>query len=247
MTPENIDYDNLKKRGFLRQKQDGFFVLRTKMRHGVFGNTQLEKLIEISKKFGKGFIHATTRQGLEIPYIRFVDIPAAEVEIKASGLETGTSGPRLRTTTCCPGNNWCKSGLINTFALYDRIENELNIRCAMDLPHKFKIAISGCSNTCTRAQQSEIGIHGAIDLLSKDKRIGYAVYLGGCGGKTPRMGFKLENVLSEDEVLELIKNVVQFYKEKAASKQRLALLIEQIGKEPFLNEVGYYKTGGKNV
>jgi len=237
MTQE-IDYDALKKRGFLRQKQEGYFILRLRRRYGVFENIHLQKIIGISHKYGKGLLHVTTRQGLEIPYIRYEDIEAVEWEVKNADIETGTSGPRLRTTTTCPGNNWCKSGLINTFSLYDRIEKELNIRCAMDLPHKFKIAISGCPNTCTRPQQSEIGIHGAIDASDQAKRIGYAVYLGGCGGKTPRPGFKLNRVFTEDEVLAIVEKVVDFFKNNAKPKQRLALLIEEIGRERFLKEVG---------
>jgi len=223
---ENIDYDNLKKRGFLKQKQEGFFILRVRMRHGVYNATDLNKLAEISNKYAKGFLHATTRQGLEIPFVKFEDIEKLEKELKDAGIEAGTSGPRLRTTTCCPGNNWCKSGLVNTFSFYDRIENELGIKCAMDLPHKFKIAISGCPNICTRAQNSEIGLHGAVG--------GYVVYLGGCGGRTPYQGFKLEKVLTEDEALSIIKNVVAFYKQNAKPRQRLALLIEDTGKDVFL-------------
>lgn len=238
MLPANIDYDGLKKRGFLRQKQEGFFVLRAKMPCAVFKAKDLEKLIEISRKYAKEFIHTTTRQGIEIPFIKFEDIAKVEEELRVAGIETGTSGPRLRTTACCPGNNWCKSGLINTFALYKRIENELNIRCGMDLPHKFKIAISGCANGCTRPQVSEIGIHGQVDLASSDKRIGYAVYLGGCSGRTPRTGFKLDKVFSESEVLEVIKKVVTFFKNNAKPKQRLALLIEEIGKDNFLRQIG---------
>lgn len=238
MMPENIDYENLKKRGFLRQKQDGFFLFRTRMSSGVYKKEQLDKISRIAQEFGCGFVHMTVRQGIEIPFIKFGDIPEVEAQLKAVGVANGTSGARLRATTVCPGNNWCKQGLINTFAFADRIENELGLKCGLELPHKFKIAISGCQNTCTRAQQSEIGIHGAVDILSVDKRIGYAVYLGGCGGKTPRSGFKLETVFSEDEALSLIKRVVNFYKEKAAPKQRLALLIEQTGKEPFLKEAG---------
>ncbi|MDP3791698.1 MAG: hypothetical protein Q8R38_06615 [Candidatus Omnitrophota bacterium] len=235
MSAENIDYDGLKKRGFLRQKQDGFFVLRAKMPHGVYSPDNLLKINEIAAKYGRGIIHATTRQGLEIPFIKFEDIERVEKEIRAAGIETGTSGPRLRTTTTCPGNNWCKSGLINTFSLYDRIENELGIKCAMDLPHKFKIVISGCTNTCTRPQTSEIGIHGQVDLATK--KIGYAIYLGGCGGKTPRNGFKLDRIFTEDEALVVIEKTVKFFKENAKPKQRLALLIEEIGRDRFLKEV----------
>ncbi len=235
---ENVDYDALKKRGFLRQKQEDLFMLRARGRCGNYTGEQFIVFAEISKKYGSGIIHATTRQGIEIPFIRFEDIENVEAEIQSAGIDPGTSGPRMRTTTTCPGNNWCKSGLINTFSLYEKIENELNIKCGMDLPHKFKIAISGCPNKCTRAQASEIGIHGQPRFLNGKSKIGYAVYLGGCGGKTPRMGFKLDKIFSEDEVLSIIKNVVNFYKESAKSRQRLALLIEKIGKDTFLKAIG---------
>jgi len=235
MNIESIDYDVLKRRGFLRQKQDGFFVLRARMPHGIYNAANIAKINDIAAKYGKGFIHATTRQGLEIPYIRYEEIEKVEKELKVSGIETGTSGPRLRTTTTCPGNNWCKSGLINTFSLYDRIEKELGIKCAMDLPHKFKISISGCPNTCTRPQASEIGVHGQIDTATK--KICYAVYLGGCGGKTPRNGFKLDRIFTEDEVLKITEKVVKFFKKNAKPRQRLALLIEEVGKDIFLKEV----------
>jgi dissimilatory sulfite reductase (desulfoviridin) alpha/beta subunit len=232
-----IDYDALKKRGFLRQRQEGFFLLRTRMSSGNYKAEQLSVFSDIAGKYGRGIVHATTRQGLEIPFIRFEDIDAVEREISDAGINPGTSGPRLRTTTCCPGNNWCKSGLINTFELYDKIEKDLGMRCAMDLPHKFKIAISGCPNTCTRPQTTEIGIHGQIDPAAPKRRVGYAVYLGGCGGRTPHTGFKCEKVFTEEEVLRLVERVVRFYKANAKPRQRLALLIKEVGREKFLREI----------
>ncbi len=234
---ENIDYDSLKRRGFLRQKQEAFFVVRLRKAYGNYASIDLENIKSIADQFGRGLVHATTRQGLEIPYIKYEDIALVEAKAKQTGLETGTSGPRLRTTTVCPGNNWCKSGLVNTFEFYQRIENELGIKCAMDLPHKFKIVISGCPNTCTRAQQSEIGLHGAVDLADPKKNIGWQVYLGGCGGKTPRLALKLEKIYNENEALRIIARVVKFFKDNAKPKQRLALLIEEVGRERFLKEV----------
>lgn len=244
MPTENIDYEGLKKRGFLRQKQEGLFLFRSRMTSGVYSKDQLDKVGQIAQGFGRGFVHMTVRQGIEIPFIKLEDIPRVEIELKAAGIDNGTSGARLRATTVCPGNNWCKQGLINTFVLSDKLE-KLGIKCGLGLPHKLKIVISGCPNACTRAQQSDIGVHGAVDLSSPDKRIGYAVYLGGCGGKTPRIGFRLEKVLSEDEVLNLVKSIVNFYQEKAAARQRLASLIEQTGKEHFMKAI--YKKGDTNV
>jgi dissimilatory sulfite reductase (desulfoviridin) alpha/beta subunit len=238
MTEETIDYDALKGRGFLREKENGLFTLRTRMPAGNFRGEHLDAVRVIAEKYGRGLTHLTTRQGIEIPFIKLEDIDEVERTVKKAGLETGTSGPRLRTTTCCPGNNWCKSGLVNTFHMYDRIEKELGIKCGLTLPHKFKIVISGCANACTRAESSEIGMHGAVDTQDPKKRIGYKVYVGGCGGRTPHHGIKLKKVFSEDEVLALIKRVVMFFKENAKPRQRLALLIKDMGKESFLAAIG---------
>ncbi len=229
-----IDYDALKKRGFLKAKQDGYFVLRTRMLAGNYNALHFEKLAEISKRYGHGILHMTTRQGVEIPFIKFEDIKEVEKEIIKRGIQAGTSGPRLRAITCCPGSNWCKRGLVDTFSLCDKIENERSIKCGTDLPHKLKIAISGCPNACTRAQTSEIGIHGQIDTSGPERKTGYAVYLGGCGGKTPRTGFKLNRIYSEEEALSLIEKVIDFFKKNAKPRQRLGALIEEVGKENFL-------------
>jgi dissimilatory sulfite reductase (desulfoviridin) alpha/beta subunit len=228
MIPEEIDYDDLKKRGFLKQRQEGYFVLRTRQPStGSYSDGQLATLAEISKRYARGLLHATTRQGLEIPFVRYEDIPAVEKEVISAGIDAGTSGPRLRATTVCPGNNWCKQGLVDTFALAERIEKEIGLKCGLDLPHKFKIAISGCPNACTRPQASEIGVHGAIDPAAK--RTGYTVYIGGCGGRSPRSGVRLEKVYTEDEVVHIVGKVVRFYKEHARPKQRIGALIAESG------------------
>lgn len=235
---ESIDYEALKARGFLRQKHEGYFILRARMSEGVYKKDAILKLAEIADNFGKGFLHATVRQGLEIPWIKFEDIDRVEAQLKSAGLKTGTSGPRLRATTCCPGNNWCKAGLVNTFSIYERIEKELGLVCGMALPHKFKIVISGCPNACTRPQVSEIGIHGQTEKTPSGARAGLQVYLGGCGGRTPRDGIKLDRILTEDEAMKLIKKVVDLYRAHAKPRQRLGLLIEEYGKEKFLKDAG---------
>ncbi len=236
---EEINYEDLKARGFLKQKQEGFFVLRTRMGGGSYKKEQLEKIGQLAQKYAQGYAHATVRQGLEIPFVKLEDIPKIEEELKSAGILTGTSGARLRTIAACPGNNWCKMGLINTFALVERLEKELRLVCGMSLPHKFKIAISGCPNSCTRPQSSDIGIHGAMDVINK--KIGYAIYLGGYGGRQLRDGFKLERIFSEDEALTVVAGVMAIYKERAKPRQRLGALVEEIGKDKFL---GILQKGG---
>jgi dissimilatory sulfite reductase (desulfoviridin) alpha/beta subunit len=240
MSGKEIDYEDLKKRGFLRQKQEGFFVLRTRMAFGAYDVKALAGIIDVAGKYAKGIVHATTRQGLEIPFIKFEDITNVEKELAASSVLTGTSGARVRTTTACPGNNWCKRGLVDTFRLEKRITDEAGVRCGSDLPHKLKIAISGCPNGCTRPQFTDIGIHSQIDASSADKRTGYALYIGGCGGRNPKEGHRLGKLFTEDEVVSLVGKIVKFYRDKGKPRQRLSFLIEEFGKENFYCDLGYF-------
>ena len=237
MSAENIDYEDLKKRGFLKQRQDGFVILRTRAISGTYKKEDLDKLAAIAAKFGAGFAHPTVRQGLEVPFIRVEDVSTVEKELEGSGIAMGASGARLRAVTACPGNNWCRFGLINTFGLAERLEREAGIKSGMELPHKFKIAISGCPNTCMRPQNSDIGIHGHIDAVSADKRAGYVVYIGGNGGRNTKNGVKLDKIFTEDEVLALVEKTIKFYKSNAKPRQRFSLLIEEIGLDRFLKEV----------
>lgn len=238
MEDQPIDFKALGKRGFFRQKQDGYFFLRTRTTAGNYSTSQFATISAVAAQYGRDIIHPTTRQGIEIPFIRYQDIDEVESIVLQAGVAIGASGPHLRATTVCPGNHWCKRGLVDTFSLFKRIEDEVGIRSGKELPHKFKITISGCPNRCTRAESTEIGIHGEIDTADPEKRIGYAVYLGGCGGRKPHFGIKLNKVFTEDEVLGIVERTVAFYKENAKPHQRLAVLIDKIGQDKFLEEVG---------
>ena len=75
-------------------------------------------------------------------------------------------------------------------------------------------------------------------MSSGQPRFWYTVYLGGCGGKTPLFGIKLSNIYTDGEVLDIMEKVVNFFKDYAKPRQRLALLIEEIEKETFLKAMG---------
>lgn len=230
---QELDYNALKKIGFLKSREDGFLTFRSRMPNGNYGPQQLTALAKISFEYGRGISHATTRQGIEIPFIKLEDIETVQQIVKDAGILTGTSGPRLRTTTTCPGTNWCGRGLVDPFDIAEKIE-EAGLVCALDLPHKFKISVSGCINSCVRVESSEFGIHGAVDAKSEDKRRGYVIYVAGCGGRQPRHGIKLKEIYSEEQTLAILKNTITFFKNNAKPRQRLAMLVEEYGKEKFI-------------
>ena len=156
-----IDYAALKKGGFMRQKQKGYFSLRLQVVGGDLTAENIRKVSEVAEKYGHGYVHLTSRQGVEIPFIRFEDIEEVKAELAKGGCKPGVCGPRVRTVTACQGNRVCPSGNIDTL----KVAQELDERYfGRELPHKFKFGVTGCQNNCLKAEENDLGIKGALDV-----------------------------------------------------------------------------------
>ncbi len=164
-----VDYGILKKGGFMRQKQKNCFSLRLKTVGGHVDAKQLATIAEVAEKYGDGYIHLTSRQGVEIPFIKLDDIDEVKAALADGDCEPGVCGPRVRTVTSCQGNAVCPSGCIDTYSL----AKELSERYfAMELPHKFKFGVTGCQNNCLKAEENDVGVKGGIKVTwNEDKCI----------------------------------------------------------------------------
>lgn len=65
-----VDYGVLKKGGFMRQKQKNCFSLRLKVVGGHLDAEQLKTIAEVAEEYGGGYVHLTSRQGVEIPFYK---------------------------------------------------------------------------------------------------------------------------------------------------------------------------------
>ena len=155
------DYAALKKGGFMRQKQKDNFSLRLAVVGGTLTAENLRKIAEVAEKYGDGHVHLTSRQGVEIPFVKLQDIDEVKDSLAQGGCEPGVCGPRVRTVTACQGNEICPSGNIDTY----HIAKELNDRYfGRELPHKFKFGVTGCQNNCLKAEENDVGIKGAAQV-----------------------------------------------------------------------------------
>jgi dissimilatory sulfite reductase (desulfoviridin) alpha/beta subunit len=187
-----IDYATLKKGGFMRQRQRNHFSLRLRVVGGQVTSEKMRKVSEIAEKYGHGYVHMTARQGIEIPFIEFKDIERVKGELASVGLQPGACGPRVRTVTACQGSNICPSGLIKTSELAEEIDRRYFGR---ELPHKFKIGITGCPNNCLKAEENDVGIKGGI-LPSWDED--RCTYCGLCLAVCPTGAIEQEASDSKD-------------------------------------------------
>ena len=159
------DYAALKKGGFMRQKQKNNFSLRIRVVGGHLDAKQLAKVAEVSEKYGEGYVHLTSRQGVEIPFIKLDQIDEVKEALEEGDVVPGVCGPRVRTITACQGAAICPSGCIDTYALAEELDERYFGR---ELPHKFKFGVTGCQNNCLKAEENDVGIKGAVEVSWKE-------------------------------------------------------------------------------
>jgi len=161
-----VDYATLKKGGFMRQKQKNHFSLRLRVVGGNLTATQLAKIAEVAEKFGDGHIHLTSRQSVEIPFVKLEQIEEVKKALSEGSVEPGVCGPRVRTITACQGEAICPSGCIDTYALAKELDDRYFAR---ELPHKFKFGITGCQNNCLKSEENDLGIKGGIQVSWREE------------------------------------------------------------------------------
>ena len=150
----------------MKQRQKDTFSLRLSVVGGQVTAEQLVAITEVANRFGKGYIHLTSRQGVEIPYIKLEDIDKVKEALAEGGVSPGVCGPgvcgpRVRTITACQGSEVCPNGCIET----EELTKELNDRYfGKELPHKFKFGITGCQNNCLKAEENDLGIKGGLKV-----------------------------------------------------------------------------------
>lgn len=159
-----VDYKTLKKGGFMRQKQKNNFSLRLAVVGGKLTAGNLAKIAEVAEKYGDGYVHLTSRQGVEIPFIKLDDIDAVKDALAEGGCRPGVCGPRVRTVTACQGSQICPSGNIDSYDIAVKLDERYFGR---ELPHKFKFGVTGCRNNCLKAEENDVGIKGAMDVKWK--------------------------------------------------------------------------------
>ena len=144
----------LKAKGIIPQKQEGFLVLRFLSRGGYFTVEEMNHLNEIATTYGDGRIGLTSRLTIELNYIPEEKLEEVLAKCQAYGLRIGGGGPNVRAVLTCKGTV-CKHGLADTNALTLAIEKQY---FAMPLPGKFKIAVLGCSNSYGKAQGNDLSL-----------------------------------------------------------------------------------------
>jgi sulfite reductase (NADPH) hemoprotein beta-component len=186
------------------------YMLRVAIPYGVLSSTQLRGLALVGRKFDRGYGHFTTRQNIQYHWAKLEQVPdalqaLADVDMHA----IQTSGNCIRNVTVDEYAGAAFDELVDP-RVYAEILRQWSTRHPefTYLPRKFKIALSGSPRDRAAVKIYDIGIMAKRNAAGE---IGFEVYAGGGLGRTPVIGMKLRDWLSEADFLAYMEAILRVY------------------------------------
>ncbi|WP_159871242.1 nitrite reductase large subunit NirB [Novosphingobium sp. 9U] len=200
-------------------QKDGTYSVVPRMWGGLTNPRELRAIADVVEKFNAPMVKVTGGQRLDIFGIKKEDLPAVWADLNAAGMVSGHAyGKSLRTVKTCVGSEWCRFGTQDSTGLGVKIEQ---MTWGSWMPHKFKIAVSGCPRNCAEATIKDFGVV-CVDS-------GYELHVGGNGGIKVRATDLLCKVSTEEEAMDVCAAFTQLYREEAHYLERTAPWIERVG------------------
>lgn len=182
----------------------------------------MQKIIDVAKKYD-AVLKITSGQRILITNLKEEDIPAIWEDL---GMEPAVKSTNfIKNVEMCPAG-FCKREKFNTIGTGMKLSRKYTW---MEMPCRTKIGVAGCRNACGSVYSKDIGVIA--------DKTGFIVCAGGSGGYNPRVADVIVKDISEERALEIVDNIISYYKENAEAGEKLSFFIERIGLETFKSNV----------
>jgi anaerobic sulfite reductase subunit C len=155
-----IDLKNLKAGGFIKERGKDLFTVRLRVPGGRMTVDRLSKIAAVAQKYGKGYVHLSVRQSIELININFADFDQVVAELGEEQQKVASCGARVRVPTACGGCEYNPNGLVDTQK--SALEVDQKLFGTATGHHKFKVGFAGCPFDCPKTATNDVGFQGAI-------------------------------------------------------------------------------------
>jgi sulfite reductase beta subunit-like hemoprotein len=218
---------------------DGLFMLRIKFPNGILTSEQLRAVGRLSVRYGRGMGDITTRQNIQLHWLRIEDMPVVLDELNAVGLSfTQACGDVWRNVVGCPLAGVDGHELLDSRPLVAELERTfVGDKRFSNLPRKFKVSVSGCLHRCAQHEIQDIG----LVAVEHEGAIGYDVWVGGGLGASARMGRRLDVFVLPEDAAEVCAAITEIYRDEGKrtkrTRARIKFLVDEWGVERLRAEV----------
>ena len=241
------EMERLKWVGMYPQRQGGdAFMMRIKVPGGVMKAAQVREIgvaadafaegPDESPVFGNRYADLTTRQDIQLHWIRIADVPRIWQRFWDVGLTTVQAcGDSARNVCSCPVSGIDTNEVVEALPVAQAISAFFTgNREYANLPRKFKIAVTGCTEDCARVEINDIGLWPAEQV---DGTVGFNVLIGGGLSDGERMASDIDLFIHPDQAVELCRGVAQVFGELGNRENRglarMRYLAQELGSEGF--------------
>ncbi len=221
-------------------KDDDTFMLRVRIPAGQLTFFQAIEIGKIASRHGEDYIDITTRQQIELRYLKFNDLYEVIQKLQNVGIttfQTGIDNFRNIVTSSFDGLGEqrvieCKPFINEMQEIFLNEEEWLGT-----LPRKFNTAILG-----TFVNDCNIYGHDCCFIVAKKgEKLGFNLYLGGkVGVQASDSGI----FVMQKDVITVYKAIINLFKEFGfrdnRNKNRLHFLLEAVGMEEFVKAIKIY-------
>ncbi|HEV2093684.1 MAG TPA: ferredoxin--nitrite reductase [Rubrobacter sp.] len=245
------EVERLKWVGIYPQKQGGdAFMMRVKVPGGVLTPEQTKVIGKIAvdfangpipnPHFGNNFLDLTTRQDVQMHWLKMGDIPEVWRRLEEAGITTVQAcGDSARNVLCCPVSGLDHEEVIDAYPVAQAISDYFTgNREYANLPRKFKMSVTGCLEDCAQAEINDIGM---LPARLEDGTIGFNLRVGGGLSDGPRMASDIDVFVRPEEAVEITRGIAQVFGELGDRENRwtarMRYLVQKIGPEAFREEL----------
>ena len=226
-------------RGVYGQRQAGVQMIRIKLPYGRITADQLIRIADLSDKYATGNLHATTRQDIQLHYVKLADSPQLWAELEDAGItlkEACGNTVRNVTGSARAGVDPLEPFDISPYA-YAIFDYFLRNPICQDMGRKFKIAVASSETDSAYGFMHDVGLIPRV----RDGKRGFKVMLGGGLGAQPFPAQTAFEFLDEDKTIPFIEGVIRVfdrYGERVKRhKARMKYLLNDIGLDEMLRLV----------
>ena len=230
-------------RGVYGQRQPGVQMIRIKLAFGRLNPEQIRTLAKLSNEYADGNLHLTTRQNIQLHYVRLENSPKVWEGLAKVGLTTREScGNTVRGITASPIAGVDPRELFDVSPYADQVYRYfLRNPICQSMGRKFKIAFSSNDQDTAFAYIHDLGFIPTIKKRNNQDEPGFRVFLGGGLGAQPYEAHQVKDFLPLNELLPFSEAVIRAFdrygERKNRNKARLKFLLNKMGVEVFLEHV----------
>ncbi len=239
-------------RGVYGQRQFGVHMFRTKIPYGKLTAEQLIRLADVSEKYTNGNLHITTRQNIQMHYVKLADSPYVWKELAEVGVTAREAcGNTVRNLTASANAGIDPDELFDVSPyVHATYEYFLRNPICQDMGRKIKPAFSSSDKDSAFTYFHDFGFIPRIKKEKGEEIRGFKLVIGGGLGAQSMVAQTAYEFIAEDQIIPFMEAAIRVFdrygEREKRFKARMKFLVKKYGLEGFMELVEKERIAIKN-